>query len=124
GKPVDADTRTFDEDSDITARVTRFVERYLPSALGPIVRMKTCLYAMTPDRDFIIDRLPEHPNVSVTVGGGHAFKFAAAIGKILSELALDGRASAARDGTELDLRAFAVDRPVLQTTNPPKTYML
>lgn len=124
GKPVDADTRTFDEDSGITARVEGFMERYLPSALGPIVRMKTCLYALTPDRDFIIDTLPEHPNVSVTVGGGHAFKFAAAIGKILSELALDGRASAAVDGTELNLSAFAVDRPILRTANPPKTYML
>ena len=74
GKPVDPDTRRFDEDPEITARVTGFMERYLPSALGPIVRMKTCLYALTPDRDFIIDTLPEHPNVSVAVGGGHAFQ--------------------------------------------------
>lgn len=124
GKAVDPDTRTFDEDSEITARVTGFMERYLPSAAGPIVRMKTCLYALTPDRDFIIDTLPEHPNVSIAVGGGHAFKFAAAIGKILSEFALDGRAGAAGDGTQLDLSAFEVDRPILQTANPPKTYML
>ncbi len=116
GKPVDADTRGFEEDREMTARVTGFMERYLPSALGEVVRMKTCLYALTPDRDFIIDTLPEHPNVSVTVGGGHAFKFASVIGRILSELALDG-------ATPSDISAFKIDRPILRLTNPPKTYM-
>ncbi|HZV77802.1 MAG TPA: N-methyl-L-tryptophan oxidase [Candidatus Babeliales bacterium] len=118
GKPVDPDTRGFEEDPEITARVTRFMERYLPSALGPIVRLKTCLYALTPDRDFIVDTLPEHPNVSVAVGAGHGFKFASVIGRILSDLAL-GDAPAG-----LDLSAFKIDRAVLQMAAPPKTYMV
>jgi sarcosine oxidase len=117
GKAVDADTRGFEEDGELTARVTSFIERYLPSAFGPIVRMKTCLYALTPDRDFIIDMLPGHPNICITVGGGHAFKFASVIGRILSELALDG-------ATGSDIAAFKIDRPILQMTDPPKTYML
>ena len=85
-------------------------------------RLKTCLYALTPDRDFIIDRLPGHPNVSVAVGGGHGFKFASVIGRILGELAfpkIEGRVS-----ETLDLTPFRIDRPILRMENPPKTYML
>ena|SRR5579862_1615807 len=117
GKAVDPDTRGFEEDPDITARVTEFVQRRLPPALGPVVRVKTCLYALTPDRDFIIDTLPLYPNVSVAVGGGHGFKFASLIGRILSDMAL-GRP------VGFDLSALKIDRPILQMSEPRKTYML
>jgi sarcosine oxidase len=113
GRVVDPNSRGFEEDPEITARVTGFLHRYLPSALGPVARLKTCLYAMTPDRDFIIDTLPEHPNVSVVVGGGHAFKFASVIGRILSDWPV----------ATLDLSAFKINRPILQMADPPKTYM-
>lgn len=46
---------------------------------------------MRRDRNFIIDALPEHPQVLICVGAGHAYKFAALLGKFLSELAIDGR---------------------------------
>jgi glycine/D-amino acid oxidase-like deaminating enzyme len=72
---------------------------------------------LTPDRDFIIDMLPAFPNVSIAVGGGHGFKFASVIGRILSDLALDGH-------TASDLSALTIDRPILQMADPPKTYML
>jgi len=117
GKPVDPDRRGFEEDPAITARVTGFLQRYLPAALGPVHRLKTCLYALTPDRDFIVDRLARHPNVFVAVGGGHGFKFASVLGRILAELALDG-------ATNSDISAFRIDREILQMAHPPKTYML
>ena len=120
GKAVDPDTRGFEEDPDITARVTAFLERYLPAALGPVRRLKTCLYALTPDRDFIIDRMPEHPEVSVAVGGGHGFKFASVIGRVLSDLTLNANGAC----PDLDLGPFKIDRPILQMAAPPKTYML
>jgi sarcosine oxidase len=103
GKTVDTQTRGFEEDVGITLRVKDFIERYLPAAVGPVDLVKTCLYARTPDRDFVIDALPEHPNVSVAVGDGHAFKFASLIGRILSDGAAQG----------CDLRAFKITRPVL-----------
>jgi len=116
GKVVDADTRGFEEDPDITARVRGFIERYLPGAQGDLHLVKTCLYTLTPDRDFLLDTLPGYPNVSVAVGAGHAFKFTCVLGRILSDLALDG---ATRSG----IADFAIDRPILKMENPPRSYM-
>ena len=38
-----------------------FLASHLPGALGPPIYTKTCLYTLTPDRDFVVDRLPEAP---------------------------------------------------------------
>jgi sarcosine oxidase len=117
GKAVDPDLRGFDPDPDITARVRAFLELHLPSALGPERLVKTCLYTLTPDRDFIVDSLPEHPNVYLAIGAGHAFKFASILGLVLAGLAMDGE-------TTSDIAAFAIDRPILRMASPPKTYMV
>jgi sarcosine oxidase len=117
GYETTADTRNFDPDPANLARVRAFCERYLPAALGPELFIKTCLYAMPPDRDFVVDALPDHPEVVVAVGGGHGFKFASALGQVLSELALDGR-------TDADISAFAIDRPILTMDNPPKSFTI
>jgi sarcosine oxidase len=57
---------------------------------GEVVRTKVCLYDMTENADFVLDRDPDHSNVIYGYGfSGHGFKFAPLIGKLLSELALD-----------------------------------
>ena len=117
GKTVDPDTRGFEPDPEISARMQAFLERRLPAALGREIVTKTCLYTLTPDRDFVIDTLPEHPNVSIAIGAGHAFKFASVIGRILSELALDG-------ATPSDVAGFEIDRAILRMASPPKSYMV
>jgi len=117
GKEVTAETRTFEPNPDNLTRVQNFMGRYLPTALGPIIYTKTCLYTMPPDRDFVIDAVPGHDNIFVAIGAGHAFKFASLIGKILSELALDGQ-------TNSDLQPFKIDRPILTMENPPKSFMV
>ncbi len=117
GQETTANTRTFDRDDAAFARVTGFLERYLPTALGPVIYTKTCLYTLTPDRDFVIDLIPGRPDVSVAIGGGHGYKFASLIGRILSELALDGRSAR-------DLSPFRIDRAILQLLDPPRTYMV
>jgi sarcosine oxidase len=106
GHDVTADTRTFDPDPERERRQQAWLERHLPAALGPILYTKTCLYDMPPDRNFVLDRVPEHPQVLVACGAGHAFKFAALIGRIMSELALDGE-------TSLPIDAFTIDRPAI-----------
>ena len=117
GKPVDPDVRTFDPDPDITERVRGFLERHLPAALGPERVVKTCLYTLTPDRDFVVDTLPGHDNVHVAIGAGHAFKFASVIGRILSDLVVDGQ-------TTSDISPFSLQRPILHMESPPRTYMV
>ena len=117
GKAVDAQTRTFDEDPDITARVRTFLRAHLPALDAPVHLVKTCLYTLTPDRDFVIDTVPDTTNVHVAIGAGHAFKFASVIGRILSELALDG-------ATPSDISGFTLSRPILSMSEPPKTYMV
>ncbi|MGB8520368.1 MAG: N-methyl-L-tryptophan oxidase [Candidatus Tumulicola sp.] len=117
GRAVDPDTRDFDEDAEITRRVTEFLAYRLPAALGPRKVVKTCLYTLTPDRDFVIDRLPGHSNVCVAVGAGHAFKFASVIGRILSDLAPGVSVPPA-------IADFSLDREILHMKTPPKTYMV
>jgi sarcosine oxidase len=117
GKPVDPATRTFEPDPENFARVRAFLQRYLPSALGEVIYTKTCLYTLPPDRDFVLDRIPGHPDAAVVVGAGHAFKFASVIGKTLAELVTEGTTAAGIDG-------FRLDRPILREVNPPKTYMV
>lgn len=117
GRPVDPDTRGFEPDAENFARVVAFLERYLPSVLGPVIYTKTCLYTLPPDRDFIVDRLPNHPNVSLAIGAGHAFKFASVLGKILADLAVAGQ-------TDANIGAFGFQRPILRLADPPKSYMV
>ena len=117
GQEVTADTRTFEVDEPARDRVIRFLERYLPRALGPVLYTRTCLYTLTPDRDFVVDTLPDHPAVSVAIGGGHGFKFASLMGRMLAELAIDG-------ATPCDIGPFRIDRPILGMENPPVNYMV
>ena len=115
GYETTANSRNFEPDPAGLARMRRWCERFLPDALGAEPMVKTCLYTLTPDRDFVVDTIPDHPAISVAVGAGHAFKFASALGQILSELALDGE-------TLADLADFAIDRAILQEVDPPKSF--
>lgn len=109
GPEVTPDTRTYKADPERVERVRRFLERYLPDAAGPELYTRVCSYDSPPDRDFIVDYLPGHQRVLVCVGAGHAGKFAALLGRILSELVLDG-------SSRFPIDAFRADR--LAITNP------
>ena len=51
---------------------------------------RMCLYDMTPDEDFVIDRLPGNDNVVLAAGfSGHGFKFAPLIGEMLADMLMD-----------------------------------
>lgn len=109
GRPTTADGRSFDTDPDYLARVEGFLAARLPG-LGPAARTKTCLYTVTPDRHLVIDRVPGHSGVIVALGAAHAYKFAALLGTLLADLALD----ATRQPPGRELALFAMARPALQ----------
>jgi len=73
-------------------RVLRdFAERYFPDGAGPTMTLKTCLFENSPDEHFILDTLPDAPQVVVGGGfSGHGFKFCSVVGEILADLATDG----------------------------------
>jgi len=93
------------------ARLDAFRDRHLPG-LGGRVRAKTCLYSLTPDRDFVLDLVPDHPGVVVVLGAAHAYKYASVMGRIAVELALDGATGSAED-----IEAFTIERTALRDRN-------
>jgi monomeric sarcosine oxidase len=115
GQPVTAIRRTFEPDEPALARLTSFVHGTLPGIDRSVLRIKTCLYTLTPDRDFVIDAVPGHRNVLVALGAAHAFKFASLIGRTLSELATDRP-------TSIDLAPFRMNRPHLTVADAPRAW--
>ena len=91
--------------------------RHLPGSLGPLIATKTCLYTLTPDRDFVLDAVPGHPRVLVGLGAAHGFKFAALIGRVLADLAVEG-------ATDVDLEPFRFDRAALTSPDPQTAWLV
>jgi sarcosine oxidase len=102
GGPELSDPRRRDHEPDPSAleRVLRFVDEHLP-----------------PDRDFVLDTVPGHPNVLLIQGAAHGFKFAPLFGQIAADLFLHGT-------TEHDLTPFRFDRELLQIADPPKSLLM
>jgi sarcosine oxidase len=98
-----SDPRELDP-SDVD-RIETFLAQCLPGVSLRRTRHEVCFYTMSPDEHFIVDRHPEHDSVVFAAGlSGHGFKFTAALGKALAELALDGVAS-------VDLDFLRLGRP-------------
>lgn len=105
GTPVE-DMKSLDRNpsDEIEMLVRQFNQQHLPGADAPIIERRTCLYTMTPDEHFIIDKHPEYKNLVFGAGfSGHGFKFSTLIGSILSDLAIEG-------ATEHDISLFKADR--------------
>jgi sarcosine oxidase len=104
GTVTHADAAWQDAGPADEARTRRFLDRYLPQAAGKLKAMKTCMYTMTPDEDFVIDLSPSDPRiVMASPCSGHGFKFASVIGEVLADLAIDGE-------TPLDIGRFRISR--------------
>jgi sarcosine oxidase len=81
--------REVTADDEVPLR--RFAERYFPDGAGPTLELKACLFELSPDEDFLIDRHPVSDLVVVAAGfSGHGFKFCSVVGEILADLALEG----------------------------------
>jgi sarcosine oxidase len=92
--------RSYVPSPELLEQLTSFMGATVPGS-GHALRTVTCQYAITPDRNFVLGPLEEHPDIIVALGAGHAFKFTPAIGRILAELAVDGE-------TSDDISTFAV----------------
>ena len=110
--PADSDRSTRPDDE---ATLRAFAERYFPDGAGPTVMLKGCIFTNSPDEHFIVDRLPDAPQVSVFAGeSGHGYKFASVVGEILANLATGG--STPHDIGFLGLARFDDAREPLRTS--------
>ena len=76
------------------ARVERFLAAHLPGMSTTLVDHAPCLYTMSPDANFLVDRHPAAPHTAFVAGlSGHGFKIAPVLGEALVDLALEGRSS-------------------------------
>ncbi|HZJ07099.1 MAG TPA: N-methyl-L-tryptophan oxidase [Nocardioidaceae bacterium] len=116
GPEVDPDLRSFTADPARLSLLQAFAERILPGC-GPPVRSLTCLYTMTPDRDFVLGPVPGHDAVLVGLGAAHGFKFAPTLGRLLADLATTGTTSA-------DIEAFRADRAALTETDHAVSWLV
>jgi sarcosine oxidase len=92
GLPVDPDTMDRRVNAQEVAVLAGSIERLMPGATGEVLLAETCIYTMTPDQHFIIDRHPEHKQVIYACGfSGHGYKFASVFGEVLADLAVDAR---------------------------------
>lgn len=67
------------------------------------LRAAACLFTVTPDGEFVLDYHPDHPELIIASPcSGHGFKHSAAIGQLLSELALDGSSTFNREPYRID----------------------
>ncbi len=66
--------------------------------------LTTCIFTNTPDEHFIVDPLPDAPQVLVVSPcSGHGYKFCSVIGEIVADLVVDG-------ATRHDIGLFRLDR--------------
>jgi monomeric sarcosine oxidase len=99
--PLDVDRSV---DAEEQQRLVDVLARHLPRVSPRVTDHAVCLYTMSPDEHFIVDRHADHANVVFAAGlSGHGFKFAPVLGKALAEMAFDSR-------TELPLRFLSLAR--------------
>jgi sarcosine oxidase len=106
GEQVDPDAVNREPEPEDEELLRSFARRYFPDGAGPTLMLKACLFTNSPDRHFILDYHPAHPEVVVAAGfSGHGYKFCSVIGEVMADLVQGGRA---RHDTEFfRLRRFS-----------------
>jgi monomeric sarcosine oxidase len=90
------DPLTVDRSIDLgeKQRITTVLSTWFPNVSHHLTDHAVCLYTMSPDEHFIVDRHPDHSNVVFAAGlSGHGFKFVPVLGRALADLALDGNSA-------------------------------
>jgi monomeric sarcosine oxidase len=88
GEPIDGPTESHPHSAEDEQLVGDFVARHLPGVSTAEKTQAGCYYTVTPGEHFIVDTLPEHPQVTLVAGlSGHGFKFTGVLGEIAAALA-------------------------------------
>lgn len=101
---VDPDEMDREPDATDEQILREYTEEYFADAAGPTMRLETCMFTNTPDERFVIDKHPEHSQVTVAAGfSGHGFKFSSVVGDVVADLVVDGE-------TDHPIGQFGIDR--------------
>lgn len=102
---IDPDTMSREVTAAEEELLRAFAGRYFPAGAGPTARLTACIVTMTPGERFVVDRHPDHDNVTFTGGfSGSGFHVSSAVGELLADLttgeepAVDPAAFALGDG--------------------------
>lgn len=100
---IDPDAMPLPADAEDEAFLARCARQYLAGFAEQPPAMKPCIYTLSEDHHFLIDRHPAHGNVLIfSCCSGHGFKYAPVYGEIAADLI----GGATRD----DLRALRLSR--------------
>ncbi len=109
GDPLSVDRELHGADRE---RVERFLAAHLPGVEPKLTAHAICMYTMSADEHFIVDRHPEWPHVAFAAGlSGHGFKFTPVLGEALADLVTSGR-------TACPIGFLGADRPGLRKNAP------
>jgi sarcosine oxidase len=102
-----ADPDTVDRDvnaAETEAMFERYVRRLFPTLGSRCVKSTVCLYTVTPDWGFVLDRDPRAREVFIASPcSGHGFKHSAAVGEAVAETLIAGQST-------LDIAPFGLAR--------------
>ena len=87
--PLRVDRELHREDQ---LRVEGFLGQHLPGVSQVCTRHAVCMYTVTPDTDFVVDRHPQYPQIIFAAGlSGHGYKFTPMLGEALADLRGNGK---------------------------------
>jgi sarcosine oxidase len=90
--------------AELDALYRDYIAPRFPDISGQRLRATTCLYTVTPDAKFIVDKFRDHDNVwFASACSGHGFKHSAALGEALAMQALG-------ETPTVDLSMFGLQR--------------
>jgi sarcosine oxidase len=90
--------------AEVASMYDEYIAPRFPDVVGECLRSTTCLYTVTPDAKFIVDRFPGSEDiVFASACSGHGFKHSAALGESLAQQALGQR-------PVVDLSGFSLRR--------------
>ncbi len=89
--------------------VSHFVRQTMRGMSPQPSRHAACMYIMTPDGHFVVDKHPQHAHIVFGAGfSGHGFKFTSVIGEAMADLVTEGE-------TSRPIGFLGLDRPALRS---------
>ncbi|GFO32704.1 peroxisomal sarcosine oxidase [Plakobranchus ocellatus] len=105
GPEIDAELRDVPNTDYVLRLLKDYVRDKFPGLEYEPSIVESCVYTLTPDCHFLLDRHPAWSNIVIGAGfSGHGFKLSPAVGKILADLALDVKTH------DFDLTPFKLSR--------------